>query len=551
MRRKIVLQDAGKGLSWMRGSLEKPLWIMFGVVALVLLIACTNVANLMLARAATRQRELAIRLAIGASRWRVMRQLLAEAVLLAMAGGAAGLGLAHLCGGPMLALISQGGPPIPLDVGPNVRVLAFTATLSFGAILLFAFVPAWRGSGADVNGVLGRPTAARLPGRGVNRALVAMQVSVSLMLIIGTALLLRTIVYIKGPQLGYQTENLYSLRVSASQSGFSGAAASQLGYQILDAIRAQPWVGAVTMSRSGFYSGTSHMIAEIDIPGGTEKAAVEVDFVAPGYFDTIGVPIIVGRSFEDAEAAGPPKVAVVTESLMRRFLSGGSPVGRTITLPTPDRSRLQIVGVARDVKYYRPRDDGPLTVYLPLRQEESTYAVSFSFLVRTHTGSAERELRSVLRSVDARIEADELSPVGQLLDRMISRELLVTRLLTLFSVLALALAAAGLYGVISYSVARRTTEIGVRLALGATRGQIVGEVLAQMGSVVAAGIIIGVPLSLAGARLIESLLFGVRPGDPASIAAAILVLLVVALAGGTAPAIRAARVEPVEALRHQ
>ena len=558
MDQKVKLQDGARGASGWRDEFSQPLLVLMSVVALVLLIACANIANLLLARAAARRKEIGIRLAMGAGRARLLRQLLTESMLLSFLGAAFGVLFAYWGSGLLLRQVTAGPNPVQLDVTPDARILAFTAAVAVLTGLLFGLAPALRATRVEVGSTLKENSrgltgsAARL---GFGKALVTSQVAISLLLLIGAGLFLRTLHNLQNVDLGYSREKLLLVRVDAVAGGYKGTGIGAVYRQLLDRFRAIPGVRAVTASENGLFSGTESG-DRITVEGYTPKKegddSARFDQVGPNYFSVVGIPVTLGREIgpEDNETAAP--VCVINDAMARFYFSGRNPIGMHITDEFPDtRTTFRIVGVAKDARDHRLRGEIPRRFYIPLFHPLGDYPSAVNFELRTFADpeAVMATVRREIQSVDKALPILSLRTLGDLLDRSTGQERLIAELSTFFGALALVLASIGLYGVLSYAVGRRTNEIGIRMALGARPGAVVWMFLRETLVLIAAGCIVGLGAALAATRLVASNLFGVKPADPATLALATAVIAGVALAAGYLPARRAAAVDPVTSLR--
>ncbi len=558
MDQKIRLQDGARGASAWREEFSQPLLVLMSVVGLVLLIACANIANLLLARAAGRRKEIGIRLAMGASRIRLLRQLLTESMLLSFVGGALGVLFAYWGSGLLLRQVTAGPNPIQLDITPDARVLAFTAAVAVLTGLLFGLAPAFRATRADVGSTLKEnsrgltSSAARL---GFGKALVASQVAISLLLLIGAGLFLRTLHNLQNVNLGYNREKLLLVRVDAVAAGYKDTGIAGVYRQLLDRFRTIPGVRAVTASGNGLFSGTESG-DRITVEGYTPKKdgddSARFDQVGPNYFSVVGIPVILGREIgpEDNETSAP--VCVINDAMARFYFAGRNPIGMHITDEFPDtRTTFRIVGVAKDARDHRLRGEIPRRFYIPLFHPLGDYPPSVYFELRTFADpeAIMTAVRREIQSVDKSLPIVSLRTLTDLLDRSTQQERLVAQLSTFFGMLALALASIGLYGVLSYAVGRRTNEIGIRMALGARPGAVVWMFLRETLALIASGCVVGLVAAFAATRLVASNLFGVKPADPVTLAAATAVIACVAALAGYLPARRAAAVDPVTSLR--
>jgi predicted permease len=552
----LRLSPGGQGLTDSRRAYSQPLTILMIVVGLVLLIACANVANLLLARAATRQKEIAVRLAMGASRFRVIRQLLTESVLLAILGGALGVLFAYWGKDILLALRPWGGGPLALDLRLDPRVLGFTAAVCLLTGILFGLAPALRATRVDLTPAL-KENARSLSGGSrplLSKALIVAQVAMSLLLLIGAGLFVGTLRNLQGVDFGFNGENLLLFRVDARLSGYEGDRMANLYQQLIGRIEAVPGVRSATISRHPLLSGSART-AGISLQGNArrpnEDDYVYINTVAANFFETMEMPILLGRSLSPRDDAHAPKVAVINQTMAGKYFGEENPIGRRFGLGGPETSgQIEIVGVARDAKYTDLRQETPPTAYTP-HQQETPGQVNFAVRTSGDPDALAASIREAVREVDRNLPLFDLKTQTQQAAESLVQERLFATLSTFFGLLALVLASIGLYGVMSYSVARRTNEIGIRMALGAQRRDVISLVLRETLLLVSIGLLIGLGAALATTRLISSLLFGLTPNDPVTIALAALLLIAVATAAGYLPARRGSRVDPMVALRHE
>ena len=552
-------QPGGKGMGDQRFGLTTPLFLLMGVVGLVLLIACINIANLLLARGAARQKEIAVRLAVGARRGRLVRQLLTESVMLAGIGAAAGMLLALWGTRILLLLMGSGGTAIALDVAPDVRVLSFTAGLALVAGVLFGLSPALRATRVDLTPSLresggafgsGRGCGARI---GLGGALVIAQVSLSLVLLVGAGLFIRTLLNLQHASTGFNTQNLLLFGVDATHAGYAGARLADFYEELERRIEALPGVRSVSASHSTLIGGGGNF-QMLQIPGymakPRENVGAAINWVGPNFFQTMGIPFALGRDIAESDTSDAPKVIVVNEQFVRQFFSGANPLGRHITLGK--KIDVEIVGVVSDAKYFDLRSAAPATIYPPWVQE-SNLNTALHFEVRTAADprGLMSSVQQLMAAMDKKVSAYDMKTEVEQIDQSLFATRILAELTSFFGALAALLASVGLYGVMAFGVSRRTREIGVRVALGASRGEIVGMVVREMFVLVAMGLGIGVAAALGASRLIASFLYGVTPSDPFTCAAVCAVLAGVALAACVVPAHRASLVDPMVALRHE
>jgi predicted permease len=552
----LQLDSAGQGLAALRQQFSKPLWILMGIVGLLLLVTCANVANILLAHANARQKEIAVRLAVGAGRRRLIRQLLTESVLLALSGGALGLLLAFWSARSLLMLASHSGSPIYLRVQPDATVLGFTLLVSLFTVLLFAVVPAWRATrlnpgSALVEGVRSSGgTAAR---SGLGKTLIVFQVAVSLVLLIGAGLLTRSLKNLKNFYPGFNKENVLLFSTHSMTVGYNDARSALLYKRLLDQIGAIPGVRSATFS---FFSplsphgSTLPRIEEITPQSGKEMKPVGINEVGPNYFKTLETPVLSGRDFTDADQAGTLKVTIINKAMAREYFGDLNPIGRHLSVPdwSGDRSWFEIVGVVQQASIRSLREETTPMVYFPLFQSPEGAA---TFEVRTAVSplSVSDAIQRAIKETDSRLPVFDVKTLGEQVDDSLVQERLVASLSSLFGVLALLLAGVGLYGLMSYAVNRRTPEIGIRMALGARREQIAGMILRETLQLVLIGLVIGTPAAIAAARFIKSELYGLKSDDPITLLIAISIMAGIAVLAAYFPGRRASRVDPMVALR--
>ncbi len=561
LNQKIVVRDGSKGLSTVRARFSEPLVMLMVVVGLVLLIACANVANLLLARAATRQREIAVRLALGAGRRRLIRQLLTESVLLAVIGGAFGLLFAQWGDALLVQLVSHSPLPVKLDLEPDLRMLGFTMAVALVTGILFGLAPAFRASRLDLTPVL-KGTAQNIAGEGggsrlpAGKILVVSQVVFSLLLLVVAGLFLRSFQKLTSVNLGYGRENLLLFRLDSIASGYKGQATTRLFQQLLDTFKTIPGVRAATLSHNGLFSH-SESADPISIDGYTPKPGEEMearyDEVGPSYFSTIGIPVLLGREIGPQDSGNGPRVALINQTLAQAYFPNTDPIGKRIHDTYPDNpADFEVVGVVADAKYNSLSEKTPKRFYVPaFNPIDPPGEANFEIRTFANPAAVASAIREAVKAADRTLPTPQIHTMDELIDGSLVRERMTTRLSTFFGFLALLLACIGLYGVMSYSVARRTNEIGIRMALGAQRGNVIWLVMRETLLMALIGVAIGVAAVLAVTRLIASMLFSVGATDPLAILIAVLVMLGVAALGGYIPARRASHVDPMVALHYE
>jgi predicted permease len=549
---KMEVQPAGAGLSHLRDQYEKPALLLMGVVALLLLIACANVASLLLTRGAARQREMALRVSLGAGRFRLLRQGLTESLLLAAAGGLLGTLLAYWGTGALVRIIASGRERIELQVSPDLVVLLFTAGVALLTGVLFGLAPAWRASGCAPASSLrdaGRGGETRLR-RLFSECLVVTQVAFSVALLSGASLFVRHLSNLEHLDLGFRRDHVLLVDLDPSGSGYDSARLSRAYQELLGRLEAIPGVRSATICAILPASGVGAMrTATVEgyqaKPG--ERRFLSENWVAPKYFETLGIPLLMGRDFSFQDQ-GRARVAIVNRTLVRYFFGNGNPIGRHITFDG-DSQPFEIVGVVGNMKSTDTREPSLRFVYFNMFQSGRNFS---HFALRTAvdpaavTGEARRVVRASLKTVPV----VGITTMAEQVDASIVPERLMAMLSGLFGALGAVLAAIGLYGLLSYTVARRTNEIGIRMALGASQSAMSRMVLADALAMVSAGLAIGAPLALWGKSLAASLIQDLPVKSDTPIAFGVVAMIAVALVGAYVPARRAARVEPVEALRY-
>jgi predicted permease len=556
---KLQLDSGGQGLAALRQQFSKPLWVIMAVVGLLLLVTCANVANLQLARANARQKEIAVRLVVGAGRLRLVRQLITESTLLAFAGGTLGLLFAFLGSRFLLALLSHGSSPIHLSVRPDGTVLAFTLLVSVITALLFGMIPAWRAARLDMTPALMQN--ARGTGKAGSRsraakALVILQVSISLVLLIGAGLLARSLENLKDFNPGFNKDNVLLFSMNPLMTGYSEDGLVPLYERILDRFKAIPGVRSASFSVHGplspNFSSTSVKVQGFQPRPGQELVPTGIELVGPEYFKTLETPVLRGRDFTSADRKGAPKVAIVNETMARYYFGDSDPIGRQLSIPgyRGDPSWLQIIALVKDTKVHDLREQATPAVFVPLLQAPES-GVTFELRTALNPAMVETAALDAVKATDSRLPLFDVKTLGNQLDDSLVEERLLASLSSMFGALALLLACVGLYGLMAYTVNRRTGEIGIRMALGAERGQIARMVLRETLLLVSSGLAIGIPAAIAASRLISSQLFGLRPNDPFTILAACVVMSAVTVLASYLPARRAASVDPMRALRSE
>lgn len=555
---KLEVRPAANGFSNLREDSSSSLWLLLGLSGFVLLIACANLANLMLARASTREREIAVRLALGASRKRLIGQMLSESALLAMVGTVCGGLLAAALSHFLIAFISTPNNPIFLDMRTDWRVLGFAAGLAVLTTMLFGLVPAVRAGRVPPGSVLktaGRGmTAARERFR-LQRILVAAQVALSLVLLAGALLFTRSLQNLLTRDAGFQQDGMLVANIDFTRLNLPEIRRNSFVRDLLDHIRAVPGVAAAAASTRSPVNGSSSNDDIIGENGADTKEASWIDYISPGYFQTMETPLLVGRDFDGSDTATSPKVAIVNESFVKKFLNGAKDaVGKQFRLwqpPGKPEPYYIVVGVVKDSVYNDMHEPFVPIMFFPRTQAEKPDA-GVTFLIRSQLGAASllNSVKTTIAGVNPEIDIQCKVLRTQIRESLVQDELMAT-LCGFFGALAVTLAAIGLYGVISYTVAKRTNEIGVRMALGAQRSGVIGLILREVALLIAIGVVIGIGLTLAGSKASSSLLFGLKPRDPLTLVLAIAILAAIGFGASFIPAQRATRVDPMVALRDE
>lgn len=547
---------AGRGLNSLREKFSTSLLLLMGMVGLVLLIACANVAGLLMARATARQKEIAVRLSLGASRGRIIRQLLVESVMLSVMGGIAGLLVSFWASSALVGMLGAGRNPIYLSTGVDTRVLGFTAAVSILSGILFGLVPAFAATKVNVAPTL-KENAAQFSARGgrfrMGRALVGGQVALSLLLLIASGLLLRTLDRLQRVSLGFDRHALLTFEVRPGLNAYPDERLIGYYQELQRRLESLAGVRSVAFTQhgpiDGGYSSNSPEIPGYTAPG--QQVDVYRHIVGPRYFETLNVPIVLGRPITELDSQTSSKALVVNETLVRKYMHGDNPIGRHLVYgKNGSMGTFEIVGVAKDVKYGKIRDDIPPTAYWSYLQSR-LISRQMIYLVRTDGNPAAiaNSVRHVCLDLDKDVPVVRMQTEDEVINGSLFLERAFAMLSCAFGALALLLACVGLYGTIGYAVARRTGEIGVRMALGAERGRILLMILAETMSIVIAGIVLGLPIAWMASRLLNHQLYGLSAHDPLTIVSCSTMIVIITLVAGYLPARRASRVEPMVALR--
>jgi predicted permease len=552
-RATLRLIDGSQGFNFARNRFGSPLTVLMGIAGLVLLIACANLANLLLARASSRQKEFAMRLSLGASRFRIVRQLFVESFALAACGGLLGLIISFWLVRSLLAYLNEGTSASRLfSASPDPVLLSFCAALSLTTTLLFGLVPAWQSSKPDILPALKEASGTSTPAPRaalLQKSLIVFQLALSLVILFAAGLLTRTLRHLQTIDLGFRPAKVVVFSVDPAMNGYSAVRVNEIFDEILARLRAQSGVRAASFAMSTPLEG-SLVTLGIELPGhtaGGPSTTAAFNMISPGYFATLNQPFLAGRDFSDRDGKSAPRVAIVNERFVSEYMAGQNPIGRHFTQRGGD---VEIVGVVKTSPFQTVRETPQPGVYVPAKQSQSS---GYTFLVQT-TSDAARLIPGIqhsVHSIDPKLPIYNVRTLEAQIDRGISSERILSFLSSLFSILAILLSGIGLYGIVAYSVSRRTREIGVRFAIGAQKSDVAGLFLREGLAMVAAGIALGIPVALASARVLKNLLYGLQPTDALTLAVMTAVLILAALLATFMPVRRAAAIEPLQALRYE
>jgi predicted permease len=552
---RVELNSMATGFSRLRQQFSEPLKVLMAVVGLVLLIACANIANLLLARSTARSRELSVRQALGAGRSRLIRQLLTESLVLALAGGAIGIAFASGASHLLVRMVSDGRAALELGVPLDMRLLLFTLGVTLATALLFGTIPAFRATRSNLTDALkdGRSSSGAAAKSRLAKALVISQVALSLVLLVGAGLFVRSLVNLTTVDTGFNRENVIRLHVDPSSVGYGeDARLTGMYRQIEERVSAVPVVVAASFSIFTFNEGTwNNRIWVQGYPSGDRDTDVHHNAVGTGYFAAMGIPIVAGRPFGPQDTATSPKVGVISEATARALFPKGSPIGQRYGRGGPEHAGdIEVIGVVKDVKIHSLDEQTQLGDYLPYTQN-ARYLNDFEVRYTGNSEAAIAAIRQAIHDVDRTLPISEVMTLNEQVARSTTNQRLVAQVSAFFGLLAAFLSCIGIYGLMSYVVSRRTNEIGVRMALGAERSQVLWSIMRESLGLVTLGIAIGVPVAVAGSRLISSMLYGLRASDPVTMFAGVGALLAVAALAGYLPARRASLVDPMISLRYE
>jgi predicted permease len=552
---RLELQDGSRGENQASRIFSKPAYVLMALAGFVLLLACANLANLLLARASNRQREMSVRLALGVGRSRILRQMFTESLLLSIMGGMGGLALGYCGRNAIPHLMSSAWENSATDIPFDWKIFGFTAAISIFTGLLFGLAPAWQASRTQVSSGL-KENAQSTTQRSRNltgKAIVVVQVALSMLLFVGAGLFIRTLMNLNDSHLGFRPGGILLFDLQPPRTRYSTPRDLALYHNIEERLRAVPGVDAVTLSDTALIANS---LSNSDFtPDGLPKkpeGEQHADVIAAGesFFSTMGIPIIAGRAFAKTDTETSPLVAIVNQRLVKEFFPPNiNPIGRTVKAGD---QHITIVGICGDAKYNSLRDDPPATFYLPYRQQaDGEQSMTYEISTRMQAASIVPSLHNAVASIDKDLPLLDVRTQQEQIDDTTKQERIFASLTSGFGLLALILACIGIYGIMAYAISRRTNEIGIRMALGAQPGRMLRMVLREAWWLALIGVSAGLGGALAMGRLIASMLYGLKPYDPLTLGLASLLLIGVAVASSWIPARRAAGVQPMEALRHE
>jgi predicted permease len=559
---RLDVQDGSRGLFLSKQMFAKPLEVLMGVVGLVLLLACSNIASLLFARSMARQREVALRLALGAGRARVLRGVLTESLLLSALGGALGVALAFAGCRTLPTLLANPWETSQFTMPLDWTVLAFTASVRLLSGLLFGTVPAWISTRSDAGACLKAtgPGSTRRRKGFSGRMIVTFQVMLSTLLVAGALLFVGTLFQLAHVSPGFRTDHLVLFAIQQPESRYPSPKDLQLHHQIEERLRALPGVQNVTLSEVGYISDSmenSNFLPEGETPNPEKDQSAWNNAVGSDFFHTMGIPILAGRDFNDSDTASSPKVGILSESLARKAFPGQNPIGKRFLAHfhpgegTPG-DLIEIVGICADTRYWSLKQDPVGMFYQPYLQSPNLdFGATYEVRTILSPASIAPSLRKAVQSIDPDLPLQEIRTQQEQIDASMQQERIIAALTASFGVLALVLASVGIYGVMAYSIAQRTSEIGIRMALGARPREVLTMVLREATWIALVGITCGIGATLLSTHFVTSLLYGLHPNDPVILATSALLLALVGLVASWAPASRAASVEPMQALRHE
>ena len=551
----LTVKEGAGGLGTLRRRYSKPLYVLLTLVGLILVIACANTANLLLSRAAARRREMAVRLSIGAGRLRVVRQLLTESIFLAFVGGALGVLLAFWGVRFLTFLLANGQENFTLRAELNWHVLGATLALSVLCGAVFGLAPAIQSTRADVMPALKGSRADEPRARGfwrvsLSQALVVSQIVISLLMLVAAGLFVRTLSNLQSIQMGFNRENVLLFELNARQAGHGDPEILAFYDELRTRFAAIPGVRGATLSHASLLGAGRGLDIRVS---GTPAPDTRILNTGPGFFSTMQIPMLRGREIDERDQPGSPPVVVANERFTSMHFGNENPLGRRVTLGGPHPRDMEIVGVSANAHYGELKNDIQPVLYIPYNQGDEPRVQQMVYALRTAGDPLAyvKTVREIVHQADSRIPVMKVLTQAAEIDRTMNQEIVFARLCTGFAMLALVIASVGLYGTMAYAVARRTGEIGIRMALGAQRSVIVRMILRQVLVVAAVGFAIGLPTALGASRLVESFLFGMKANDPLALASAVAILLSAVVLAGYVPARKASRIDPMIAVRHE
>jgi predicted permease len=554
---KLQVVDGSRGLHVMEGSFAKPIYVLFAFTVLLLLLACVNVANLLLARGSQRQREINVRMAMGAARRRIMRQLFTESLLLASLGGTGGLMLSFAGRNLFPRLMDNPWEHNEITIPFDWRVFSFALLVTFNTAVIFGLLPAWLESRGDVSSHLKESThqATRRQRAWSGKGIVVLQIALSTMLVIGAGIFLRTVLRLNSVDLGFQPDPVLLFDIHPPAKRYANGKDVELHMQLEEKIAALPGVESVAPAWMPLASGAmanSDFVTEDKFGDGKNNPPEDENVVGNTYFRTMQIPMIAGRAFDASDTASSVKVAVINQGLARARFPNVNPIGRRFRVDDDKvHTWIQVVGICANTRYADIKNEPPPVFYLPYVQQKEVGGMTYQ--IRTHSSEATLvpALRRIVQQADPDLPLIDIRTEREQIDATMQTERTLATLTAAFGMMALLLASVGIYGMMAFSVARRTNEIGIRMALGARSAQVMRMVLSEAGWMTTIGIVAGLGGALALGRVVTSLLYGLKPWDPATLGSAAVVLALVALAASWIPARRAARIDPMQALRHE
>lgn len=548
---QLELVPGGQGIKLLQREFSQPLRVLMGIVGVLLLIACANLAALLLARATVRTREIAVRLSIGATRGRLGRQLLTECLLLSTLGGLLGIVVAYWCDEILPMWASGGSLPIPLNLAPDVRVLLFSAVIVLATGVLFGLAPAFQAAGVEpVQALKSTPLGGRHAGAkwSLRQTLVISQFALSLVLLVGAGLFIRTLRNYARVDPGFDRDHILTVWLDTTIRHYDHDQLLSFYQQTLDRVEALPGVRSASLATCGLATDCLSA-SDIYLPGKPELAATpQTNFVSLHYLENVGMSLLQGRDFARSDTDKSPPVAIINQTLARKVFNNGEPLGQHFGFDSGSANQFQVIGIVSDAQVNGIRESAPPMIYFPLLQGVPDVE-SLDVRTAADPASLATQVGKVLVSIDPDLPIGKITTLREQVSSDLAQQRLIARLTAIFGALALALACLGLYGMMSYTVARRTAELGIRLALGASRTEVIWLVLHQILLLIGAGLVAGWVLSFASVHTLSSLLFGLSPYDPGTMFVAGAVLMIVGVAAGFKPAWRAAHVDPAEALR--